>query len=169
MPIFGDLMEQESWGTLTLMGVPGDLSVSTLLGGPNILSHNRQGHFSKSIAWGHLSELSQQFEEDSITRRFRRASWARSVRKMAPGPCWFKTDRKEGNHFKKWIWGFSLSCQGSRVPVIFLCPVQFLGHVQCQRCQQLFAPSCGSSSSNGVIFWNPVHGEESHAHAVGCI
>lgn len=36
MPIFGDLMEQESWGTLTPMGVPGDLSVSTLLGVPTL-------------------------------------------------------------------------------------------------------------------------------------
>lgn len=34
MPIFGDLMEQESWGTLTPRGVPGDLSVSSLLGVP---------------------------------------------------------------------------------------------------------------------------------------
>lgn len=34
MPIFGDLMEQESWGTLTPMGVPGDLRVSTLQGVP---------------------------------------------------------------------------------------------------------------------------------------
>ena len=38
------------------------------------------------------------------------------------------------------------------------------------RCQQPLAPSHGSPRSNSVvIFWNPIRGRDSQAHAVGCL
>lgn len=45
---------------------------------------------------------------------------------MAPATCWLKTNNKEGNHFQKRTWGFSSSCQGSHIPIIFLCPFSAL-------------------------------------------
>lgn len=39
---------------------------------------------------------------------------------------------KKGNSFKKWIWGFSSRCQGSHIPRVFLCPLEFLGRVHFQ-------------------------------------
>lgn len=52
---------------------------------------------------------------------------------MAPATCWFKTNRrKKGNSFKKQIWGFSSRCQGSHIPRVFLCPLEFLGRVHFQ-------------------------------------
>lgn len=49
---------------------------------------------------------------------------------MAPATCWFKTNRIKGSSFKKWIWGFSSNCQGSHIPRVFLCSLEFLGHDQ---------------------------------------
>lgn len=51
---------------------------------------------------------------------------------MVPATCWLKTNKKEGNHFPKRTWGFSSSCQGPHISIIFLGPLQFLGHVQFQ-------------------------------------
>lgn len=118
--MFGDLMRQEVWGASTLLWIPAfhlTIVKTTPL---------------RADCWGSICKNSR----SSMKERLLSGDWGSaretSLNEMAPATCWFKTNRKKGNSFKKWIWGFSSSCQGSRIPRVFLCPFEFLGHVQFQ-------------------------------------
>lgn len=100
--------------------------------GPSITAYNGQDHFSEQTVGGASVKPLGAVWRRECYQAIRGSPRESSLSKTAPATCWFKTNRKKGNIFKKWIWGFSSSCQGSHIPRVFLCPLEFLGHVRFQ-------------------------------------
>lgn len=88
MPIFGDLMEQEIWGALTLTGAPAfHLTIIKTTSQIDYVraSVTTHSNLKKRLLSGDLGVCP---EKDLFS-------------KMAPAMCWLKTNKKEGNHFQK--------------------------------------------------------------------
>lgn len=87
-----------------------------------------QGHFPEPTVWGHLWAFSQQSEEENIIRRFRKASGERQDGSSNVGSR--PTEKKEA--FQRVNLRIQFKLSGSHIPIMFLCPLPFLGHVHVQ-------------------------------------